>query len=81
MHRAVSENARNNKTSLSKYLIPQEASLNNERLPGSLWDPAILSLSWKSLKKTPYLGGVYGPLESECNFLKYRYTFFQEERS
>lgn len=75
MPRAVSEKCQEQQTSLIRYLILQEATLNSERLLRSLGDPAILSWRWKSRQKSPYLGGAYGPLESECNFLKYAYFF------
>ena len=75
----LAKNARNNKTSLSKYLIPREATLNNERLPRSLWNPAIPSWSWESLKKPPYLGGVCGPQKVSVIFLSmYVHTLFRE---
>lgn len=41
--------------------------------------PSHSEFELKSLKKLPYLGGggVYGPLDSECNVLHYICTFLQ----
>ena len=73
------KNARKNKTSLIKYLIPQEATQNSERLsPGPHGTQWFQSGARKVLWNHLIQEGSVVPLENEGKFLEWQYicTFF-----